>query len=53
VQRKHVEWFLAWMIDTRSASTALNKYNGLQQFFRYLLDEGEIPQGNVKVGLCW
>jgi site-specific recombinase XerD len=44
VQRKHVEWFLAWMIETRSASTALNKYKGLQQFFRYLVDEEEMPR---------
>ncbi|MFK0251227.1 hypothetical protein ACIQUM_41565 [Amycolatopsis azurea] len=31
VSRKHVEWYIAWMIDTRSASTALNKYKGVQQ----------------------
>jgi integrase/recombinase XerC len=48
VQRKHVEWFLAWMIDTRSASTALNKYKGLQQFFRYLLDEEEIARNPMQ-----
>jgi site-specific recombinase XerD len=41
VERKHVEWFITWMIDTRSASTALNKYKSLQQFFKYLLDEEE------------
>ncbi len=35
MQRGHVEWFQAWMIETRSASTALNKYKALQQFFRY------------------
>jgi integrase/recombinase XerC len=44
VQRKHVEWFLVWMIETRSASTALNKYKGLQQFFKYLVDEDEMPR---------
>jgi len=32
------------MIETRSASTALNKYKGLQQFFRYLVDEGEMSR---------
>lgn len=32
VTRAHVEAFQAWMIDTRSASTALNKHKGLQQF---------------------
>lgn len=40
--RKHVEWFIGWMIKTRSAATALNKYEALQQFFRHLLDEEEI-----------
>src|SRR2546430_4640606 len=36
VARAHVEAFQAWMIETRSASTALNKHKGLQQFFRWL-----------------
>lgn len=44
VQRRHVEWFLVWMIETRSASTAVNKYKGLQQFFRYLVDEEEMTR---------
>jgi site-specific recombinase XerD len=43
VKRAHVEMFQAWMIDTRSAATALNKHKGLQQFFKWLmLDEEEI-----------
>jgi integrase/recombinase XerC len=33
VRRAHVEAFQAWMVETRSASTALNKYKCLQQFF--------------------
>src|SRR6184192_331639 len=33
VSRAHVEYFQTWMIDTRSASTALNKHKCLQQFF--------------------
>jgi integrase/recombinase XerC len=36
VTRAHVEAFQAWMVETRSASTALNKYKCLQQFFRWL-----------------
>jgi integrase/recombinase XerC len=44
VERKHVEWFITWMIHTRSPSTALNKYKSLQQFFKYLLDEDEIDR---------
>ncbi|MBK1788794.1 tyrosine-type recombinase/integrase [Prauserella cavernicola] len=38
----HVESFIAWMIDTRSASTARNKFKGLQQFFGYLANEDEM-----------
>ncbi|SDM72401.1 phage integrase N-terminal SAM-like domain-containing protein [Allokutzneria albata] len=34
VTKAHVESFQAWMIETRSASTALNKHKGLQQFFK-------------------
>ncbi|HEY0640125.1 MAG TPA: tyrosine-type recombinase/integrase [Pseudonocardiaceae bacterium] len=44
VQRRHVEAFLAWMIETRSASTAVNKYKGLQQFFRYLVEDEEMAR---------
>jgi integrase/recombinase XerC len=36
VSKAHVEAFQALMIQTRSASTALNKYTCLQQLFRWL-----------------
>jgi site-specific recombinase XerD len=39
VTRAQVEAFQAWMIQTRSASTALNKHKGLQQFFKWLRDD--------------
>jgi integrase/recombinase XerC len=45
VTRRHVEAFQAWMVETRSASTALNKHKALQQFFKWLvIDEEEIDQ---------
>jgi integrase/recombinase XerC len=45
VTRAHVEAFQAWMIETRSPSTALNKHKGLQQFFKWLLvDEQAIDR---------
>jgi site-specific recombinase XerD len=45
VTRQHVEAFQTWMIETRSASTALNKHKALQQFFKWLMiDEEEIDQ---------
>ena len=53
VTRAHVESFQAWMISTRSASTAVNKHKGLQQFFRWLMvDEqaiGASPMQRVRM----
>jgi integrase/recombinase XerC len=48
VRRAHVESFQAWMIETRSASTALNKHKGLQQFFKWLLAEEEIDRSPME-----
>ncbi|MDA3644406.1 tyrosine-type recombinase/integrase [Saccharopolyspora indica] len=40
-RRAHIEEFQAWMIETRSASTALNKHKALQQFFKWLSEDEE------------
>ncbi|WP_199827661.1 tyrosine-type recombinase/integrase, partial [Streptomyces specialis] len=49
VTRAHIEAFQAWMIDTRSASTALNKHKALQQFFKWLqLSEEEIDRSPME-----
>lgn len=49
VTRAHVESFQAWMIQTRSASTALNKHKGLRQFFRWFCeDEQEIARSPME-----
>jgi site-specific recombinase XerD len=48
VTRAHVEAFQAWMIETRSASTALNKHKCLQQFFKFLLGEEEITRSPME-----
>ncbi len=42
VDRRQVVAFQAWVIETRSAGTGLNKYKALQQFFRWLVAESEI-----------
>ena len=34
VTRQQIEAFQAWMVETRCASTALNKHKALQQFFK-------------------
>jgi site-specific recombinase XerD len=39
VRKDHIEDFQAWMIQTRSAATALNKHKALQQFFGWLVAE--------------
>jgi integrase/recombinase XerC len=48
VTRAHVETFQAWMIDTRSASTAVNKHKCLQQFFKFMLAEEEIDRSPME-----
>lgn len=49
VTRAHVEAFQVWMVETRSAATALNKHKCLQQFFKWLLlDEREIEHSPME-----
>jgi site-specific recombinase XerD len=51
VTKAQVEEFQIWMVLTRSGATALNKHKGLQQFFKWLLLEGEIersPMGHLR-----
>lgn len=43
IRREHVESFIVSLIDTRSAATALNRYASLRQYFKWLDEEGEIP----------
>src|SRR5262245_4724567 len=44
VTRAQVDAFQAWMIGTRSAATALNKHEGLQQFFKWLVEEEQMDR---------
>jgi integrase/recombinase XerC len=49
VRKGDVESFQAWMVETRSAATALNKHKGLQQFFKWLmLDAEEIDRSPME-----
>ncbi|GIF23423.1 tyrosine recombinase XerD [Paractinoplanes tereljensis] len=48
VTRRQVVAFQAWMIETRSPATAVNKYKSLQQFFRWLLQEEEIERSPIE-----
>jgi site-specific recombinase XerD len=42
VKREHVETFIAAELERTSASSAATRYRSLQQFFRWLDEEGEI-----------
>src|SRR5258705_1767817 len=44
VTKAHVEAFQGWMIETRSAATALNKHKGPQQFFKWLVAEEDLDR---------
>jgi site-specific recombinase XerD len=51
IRREHVEAFIEWLLVTRSAATAANRYRSLQQMCRWLLEEGEItasPMANTR-----
>src|SRR4051794_4010221 len=53
VKREHVEAFLVYLEEEKgvSASTAATRYRGLQAFFKYVKEDGEIdvsPMANMK-----
>jgi site-specific recombinase XerD len=43
ISKADVEAFLAHFLETRSSSTARQRYASLAQFFKWAADEGEIP----------
>lgn len=44
IRREHIEAFLESVLARWRASTAATRYRDLQQLFRWLVDEGEIPE---------
>jgi site-specific recombinase XerD len=51
IHREHIESYIAHLLETRKASTANNRYKGVQSFFKWLVDEGEIkdnPMARMK-----
>jgi integrase len=48
VRREHVEAFLADLGEHRSASTVATRYRALQQFFKWLAEEGEIERSPME-----
>jgi site-specific recombinase XerD len=51
ITREYVEAYIADQLQTRSPATAHQRYRGLLQFFKWLVEEGEIttnPMANMK-----
>jgi len=48
IRREHVEAFLADILERFKPATAANKYRSLQQFFKWLLEEGEITESPMR-----
>jgi site-specific recombinase XerD len=44
IRREHVEAFIEDRLARLRPATAANRYRSLQQFFRYLVDEGELRE---------
>ncbi len=48
VTREHVETFLGDLTDRASAATVAKHYRSLQQLFRWLVEDGEIPRSPME-----
>ncbi len=48
VAREHVEAYLVDMMDRLSPATAAKHYRSLQQLFRWLVEDGEIPRSPME-----
>jgi site-specific recombinase XerD len=48
IHREHVEAFLIYLGESRSASTVATRYRGLQQLFKWLLEEGEVDRSPME-----
>ncbi len=51
IKREHVEGYISHVLDMRRPATAANRFRSLQQFFKFLAEEGEIkvsPMAHMK-----
>ena len=44
IRREHIEMFIEHLLDQFAPATANNRFRALQQFFKYLVEEGELPE---------
>lgn len=48
IHREHLEAFMVALLERTSASTAATRYRGLQQLFKWLVEEGEIDRNPME-----
>jgi site-specific recombinase XerD len=48
LRREHVEMFIAEQLERLAPATARTRYRSLQQFFRYLVEEGEVRESPMR-----
>jgi site-specific recombinase XerD len=48
ISREHIEAFLAALVDRVAPATVAKHYRSLQQLFRWLVDDGEIPRSPME-----
>lgn len=51
ITRDHIRRYVEWVLSTNKPATASNRHRALQQFFKYLAEEGEIdvsPMAGMK-----
>jgi site-specific recombinase XerD len=48
IAREHVEAFVTDLLATKSAGTANTRYRGIQQYFKWLVAEGEVSESPMK-----
>lgn len=48
ITREHAESFISHLLETRKPATANNRYRGLQSFFKWLVDEGELKSNPME-----
>lgn len=46
ITREHITEFINYLLERWKPTTAANRFRGLQQFFKWLEGEGELPDGN-------
>ena len=44
IRREHVETFIEHLLDTAKPATAANRYRSLQQFYKFLVEDGLIKE---------